>query len=141
MRDMDAAEVREFLAAGTRTGKVATVSRKGRPHVAPLWFVVDGDDLVFMTSASSAKGRHLRANPQACLVVDEEMFPFAFAMVSGPVSIVEEAPDRLAWSTRIAARYVPGDRVAEFGARNDAPGELLVRLHVQKVIAQADLAG
>jgi PPOX class probable F420-dependent enzyme len=109
--------------------------------VAPLWFVVDGDDLVFITSASSTKGRHLRTNPQACLVVDDEMFPFAFAMVSGPVAVVEEAPDRLAWSIRIAARYVPEDRVAEFGARNDAPGELLVRLHMQKVIAQADLAG
>jgi nitroimidazol reductase NimA-like FMN-containing flavoprotein (pyridoxamine 5'-phosphate oxidase superfamily) len=59
---MDAAEVREVLAAGTRTGKVATVSRKGRPHVAPLWFVLDGDDLVYITSATSAKGKHLRAN-------------------------------------------------------------------------------
>lgn len=47
----------------------------------------------------------------------------------------------LAWSIRIAARYVPEDRVAEFGARNDAPGELLVRLHIREVIAQADLAG
>src|SRR3954452_17996578 len=108
MRDMAAAEIQEFLAAGARAGEVATVSRKGRPHVAPLWFGVDGDDLVVITSASSAKGKHLRANPQACLVVDDDVFPFAFAMVSGPVTVVEEASDRLARSNRIAARYVPG---------------------------------
>jgi PPOX class probable F420-dependent enzyme len=90
--------------------RVKTRVAQGRPHVAPLWFVLDGDDLVFITSATSAKGKHLRANLRASLVVDDETFPFAFAMVSGPVTVVEEAPDRLAWSTRIAARYVPEDR-------------------------------
>jgi hypothetical protein len=37
----------EFLAVGVRTGKVATASPDGKVHVAPLWFVVDGQDLVF----------------------------------------------------------------------------------------------
>jgi hypothetical protein len=39
--------VREFLAAGTRTAKVATVRKDGSPHVTPVWFVLDGNDLVF----------------------------------------------------------------------------------------------
>ena len=32
---MDADEARAFLEFGTRTGKVATASPKGKPHVAP----------------------------------------------------------------------------------------------------------
>ena len=136
---MDAAEARAFLAAGARTAKVATVSPKGKPHVAPVWFVVDGDDLVFITSARSAKGRHLRANPRAAVAVDDDAFPYAFVVANGRVTLDDQPPDRLEWATRIAARYVP-DRAAEFAARNDAPGETLVRLHLERVFGQAELA-
>ena len=42
-------EWREFVSYGTRTGKLSTVSADGSPHVAPVWFVLDGDDVVFNT--------------------------------------------------------------------------------------------
>ena len=135
---MDAAEAREFLSSGVRTAKVATVSPQGKPHVAPVWFIVDGDELVFITTATSAKGRHLRKNPRAAVAVDDDSFPFAFVVASGRVTLDDEPPNRLEWATRIASRYVP-ERAAEFGARNDAPGETLVRLHLDRVIGQADL--
>jgi PPOX class probable F420-dependent enzyme len=139
MRDMDAAEARAFLALGTRTGKVATASLSGRPLVTPVWFMVDGDDLVFITTATSAKGHNLHANPRAALAVDDDTFPYAFVIARGPVTLDDEPPDRLAWAIRIASRYVP-DRAEEFGARNDAPGETLVRLHMEKVVGQTELA-
>ena len=63
MPTMTRTEAVDFLAVGTRTGDLATASPQGAPHVAPVWFVVDGDDLVFTTSRDSIKGRHLRANP------------------------------------------------------------------------------
>ena len=139
MRHMDDAEARAFLTSGTRTGKVATASLQGQPLCAPVWFILDGDDVVFLTTATTAKGRNLRANPRAALVVDDDSFPFAFVLVWGPVSLDDEPADRLAWSTRIASRYVP-DRAEEFGARNDAPGEMLVRLRMERVVGQAELA-
>jgi PPOX class probable F420-dependent enzyme len=139
MRTMTAAQARAFLATGSRTGKVATASLKGRPLVTPLWFIVDGDDLVFITTATSRKGRNLHANPRAALAVDDDTFPFAFVVARGTVTLDDDAPDRLDWATRIAARYVP-DRAEEFGARNDAPGETLVRLHMEHVVGQDELA-
>ena len=39
-REMTHDEIRAFLLAGTRTAKVATVRADGRPHVAPVWFVL-----------------------------------------------------------------------------------------------------
>ena len=62
-------EVRAFLMAGTRTGKLATVRRDGAPHVVPIWFVLDGDDVIFTTGSTSAKGRHLRRDPRVALTV------------------------------------------------------------------------
>jgi hypothetical protein len=43
---MTSDEIREFLSHGTRTAKLATTMAGGGPHVMPVWFVLDGDDLV-----------------------------------------------------------------------------------------------
>ncbi len=55
-RPMTRAEVRSFLGHGTRTGKLATVGADGGPHVMPVWFVLDGDELVFTTAAKVGQG-------------------------------------------------------------------------------------
>jgi nitroimidazol reductase NimA-like FMN-containing flavoprotein (pyridoxamine 5'-phosphate oxidase superfamily) len=52
-----ARELRDFLTAGSRTGKLGWVAADRRPLVTPIWFVVEGDDLLFSTAATSAKGR------------------------------------------------------------------------------------
>ncbi|MDT7575617.1 MAG: hypothetical protein QOH17_1950, partial [Pseudonocardiales bacterium] len=49
-REMTAEQLREFLSHGTRTAKLATTMRDGSPHVMPVWFVLDGEDIVFMTN-------------------------------------------------------------------------------------------
>src|SRR5690348_8108455 len=137
---MQRAEAMEFLAAGTRTGKLATASPSGAPHVAPIWFVVDGEDLVFTTNMETVKGRHLRANPRGALTVDRSEFPYDFVVVRGPIVVVEGAPDLLEWATRIAERYVPAGRAEDYGKRNAVPDELLCRLRVERIVGQRDVA-
>ncbi|MEV0196882.1 PPOX class F420-dependent oxidoreductase [Nonomuraea sp. NPDC050691] len=131
---MSRQEAIDFLVAGTRTGKLATASSSGAPHVAPLWFVLDGDDLVFTTGRGSVKGRHLRANPRAALTVDREEFPYAFVTVRGPVRVEQAPDDLLAWTTRLAERYVPSGQAEEYGRRNLGPTELLCRLGMERII-------
>ncbi len=46
----------------------------------------------------------------------------------------------LEWATRIGARYMGEDRAEEFGRRNGVPGELLVRLTPERVIAERGVA-
>jgi PPOX class probable F420-dependent enzyme len=140
MPAMSEAEWRDFVTTGTRTGKLATTRRDGRPHVVPIWFVLDGDELVFNTGASTVKGRSLLRTGQASLCVDDERPPFSFVTISGPVSISEDLEEMLPWSTRIAARYMGGDVAEEFGRRNTVEGELLVRLRAEHVVAVARLA-
>lgn len=139
-RDMTDDERRAFLAEGTRTGKLATVRADGRPHVVPIWFVLDGDDVVFNTGADSLKGRSLRRDPRVTLCVDEEQPPYAFVMVEGTVTLSDDVEAMLPWSTQIGARYMGADRAEEFGRRNAVPGELLVRLTPTKIVAKADVS-
>jgi PPOX class probable F420-dependent enzyme len=134
-------QARAFLAEGTRTGKLATTRTDGRPHVAPIWFVLDGDDLVFMTGANTVKGRTLRRDPRAALTVDLEQPPYAFVMVEGSVVVSEDLEEMLPLSIAIARRYVPESEAEQFGRRNAVEGELLVRLRPEKIVAVDDLMG
>jgi PPOX class probable F420-dependent enzyme len=130
----------DFLLAGTRTGKLATASPSGAPHVAPVWFTVDGDDIVFTTGRGSLKGRHLTANPRAMLTVDSEEFPFAFVSVRGEVVVEESPDDLLAWNTRLAERYVPAGQAEDYGRRNSGPDILFCRLRMERLVGSADIA-
>jgi PPOX class probable F420-dependent enzyme len=136
---MDDAEWRAFISEGTRTGKLATTREDGRPHVVPVWFVLDGDDIVFSTSASSVKGRDLQRTGVASMCVDDSQPPFAFVTVTGSVAVSDDLDALTGWATVIARRYMGAERAAEFGRRNAAPGELLVRLHAEHVLAETDL--
>ncbi len=130
----------KFLSEGTRTGKLATVRADGSPHLAPIWFLLDGDDLVFNTGQDTVKGRNLARDPRVSLCVDDERPPFSFVTVRGRAELSDDLEDVREWATRIAARYVGDDLAEQFGARNGVPGELLVRVHIDKVIALADIA-
>jgi PPOX class probable F420-dependent enzyme len=135
------AKVRDFLAQGTRTGKLAFLAASGRPLVAPVWFIVEGDSLVFNTNSQTAKGRALARDPRASMCVDEEEPPYAFVQVQGEAELSEDPAELLRTATVIAARYMGGDRAEEFGKRNAVPGELVVRLRPVKVLANFDITG
>lgn len=134
------AEVVEFLQSGTRTGKLAFVAADGRPLVAPVWFVVEGPELVFNTGAGTAKGRALHRDPRATLLVDDERPPFSYVQVQGTVTLSEDPAELLRTATVIAARYMGPDLAEQYGRRNGVPGELVVRLRPTKVLAAFDIA-
>ena len=134
-------EVRDFLLEGTRTGKLSYIAADGRPLVAPVWFVVEGDRLVFNTGKDTAKGRALARDPRVALCVDLERPPFAFVQVQGVAELSEDLDDLVATATAIAARYMGAGRAEEFGKRNGVPGELVVRIRPQKVIAAFNMVG
>lgn len=139
MREMTRREALEFLSEGTRTGKIATVGDDGRPHVVPVWFIIEDEDIVFTTWHESVKLRNLATNSRAALVADLEEPPYAYVMVEGTVEISDDLEDLKDYATRIGARYMGADRAEEFGARNGVPGEVIVRLSTEKIIARHEM--
>lgn len=133
-------EWRAFVSDGTRTGKLCTVRADGSPHVAPIWFLLDGDDLVFNTGKDTVKGRNLVRDGRIALCVDDDRPPFHFVVLQGRARISEDPGELRHWAARIGARYMGEERAEKFGARNGVPGELLVRVTVDKVLAQKSVA-
>ncbi|MEV5688138.1 MULTISPECIES: PPOX class F420-dependent oxidoreductase [unclassified Streptomyces] len=133
-------ERRAFLSEGTRTAKLSTVRADGSPHIAPVWFLLDGDDLVFNTGKETVKGRNLARDGRVALCIDDDRPPFAFAVLQGQAELSEDPAQLRHWATRIAARYMGEEAAEEFGRRNGVPGELVVRVRVDKAVAMAAVA-
>jgi PPOX class probable F420-dependent enzyme len=137
---MSESEVRAFLGEGTRTGKVATVRGDGGPHVAPVWFILDGETMVFTTGAESVKGRNLRRDARIAMTVDDQRPPYSFVYIRGTVDISDDMDVLLEMATQIGARYMGEDRAEEFGKRNAVEGELLVRIRPDRILGEKNLA-
>jgi PPOX class probable F420-dependent enzyme len=141
MKVMDEAQWRAFATTGTRTGKLAVTRPDGRPHVTPVWFVLDGDDVVLTTYGTSVKAVSLRHDTRAAMSVDDQLPPYSFVLIEGRAVLSEDLGELRRWAAAIGARYMGADRAQEFADRNGVPGELLVRLRISTVIARAEVAG
>lgn len=139
--DAPASWWRDFvLGSPPRTAKLAVVRADGSPHVAPVWVDLDGDHIIFMTSAESIKGKAILRDPRVSLCWDDERPPFSFVAIAGTAATSADPDELLEWATRIGGRYMGADRAREFGSRNAVPPEMLVRVTATRVVAQRDIA-
>ena len=132
---------REFvLATPAKTAKLAVVRANGAPHVAPVWVDLDGDQVVFMTSAETIKGKAILRDPRVSLCWDDERPPFSFVTVAGTAQTSTDPDDLLTWATRIGGRYMGLDQAEQYGRRNAVPPEMLVRVTPTTIVAKVDVA-
>jgi len=68
---------------------VATVRPDGRPHLVPVWFVVDGGRWYICTAPDSVKARNLQTNSRIALALEDGSDPH---IVEGEARVVEPGP-------------------------------------------------
>ena len=140
VQEMTKREYESFLLDRPRTATLATVRADGRPHAAPVWFDLDGDTFIFTTGEGTVKGRNMRRDPRVSLCIDDEEPPFHFVVIEGTADLTAEDPDLLHWATRIGGRYMGEERAEEYGRRNSVPGELLVWVTPNKILAYKNIS-
>jgi PPOX class probable F420-dependent enzyme len=132
---------RRFVAElPARTAKLAIVRVDGSPHVAPVWIDLDGDEIIFMTSAETIKGKAILRDPRVCLCFDDERPPFSFVTIAGTATTSTDPDELLGWATRIGGRYMGAERAEAYGRRNAVPPEMVVRVRPAKITAKVDIA-
>jgi PPOX class probable F420-dependent enzyme len=132
---------RDFvLAEPARTAKLGVVRADGSPHVAPVWVDLDGDSVVFMTSAETIKGKAILRDGRVSLCWDDERPPFHFVTIAGRAETSTDPDELLRWSIRIGGRYMGPARAEEYGRRNAVPPEMLVRVAPTKIVAVVGVA-
>jgi PPOX class probable F420-dependent enzyme len=140
---MSKGEIKDFLLQGTFTGKLGTINKDGTPHVVPIWYTVDGEDnIIFNTSDKSVKATNIRRDNRVRLCVDDQTPLFSFVTINGIAEIISNEPSEVyKWAKIIAARYMGYNKSEEYGRRNSAEGELLVKIKPIRVIGEKNIAG
>ena len=64
-------EVRIFLQK-SRIARLATIGVDGYPHIVPIYFMLDGDDLIFGSDRNNRKVRNVLSNPKGAVVIGGE---------------------------------------------------------------------
>jgi PPOX class probable F420-dependent enzyme len=88
---MSPEELRAFLDE-ERTVTCASIGPNGRPHLMPLWYAREGDEILCWTYGNSQKVKNLERLPQATLQVEagEKYEELRGAMLECDVEIVRD---------------------------------------------------
>jgi general stress protein 26 len=104
---------------------LSTVDAADYPHTVPVWFGVDGDDLIFPTIASRARLRHIAANPRGAVAIGGSPEEGEGYLIKGALSIAED--DRVLRHGLIR-RYLSGEQAEGLIAMSEQSPYVLVRL-------------
>ena len=77
------------LLRGKNFAVVATLGEDGGPQTSVVWIDTDGENVVFNTTNSRAKGRNLRNDPRVSISVWDNADPYRYLEVEGTASLDE----------------------------------------------------
>jgi PPOX class probable F420-dependent enzyme len=99
-------EIHSFVEE-SMTLQVATIGKDGFPHVAPMWFVVDDDKVVFRSFSKSQKIVNLERNPKLTVLIESglDYTQLRGVMIKGDARLVTDRDYVLAMYGKLAARY------------------------------------
>jgi nitroimidazol reductase NimA-like FMN-containing flavoprotein (pyridoxamine 5'-phosphate oxidase superfamily) len=115
---MTPAEVRSYLDAG-QVANVATVGPKGRPHLVPVFYILEGDGIATWTYGTSQKVANLRRLAEATVLVETgtDYNELRGVSMECNVRIIEDTEEIVRIGTELLARMSPNDEVVTAAAQ------------------------
>lgn len=111
---MNETEVLDFLTSG-HTLQVSTVGADGFPHVAPMWYTVEGGKVAFRSFTKSQKIVNLKRNPKLTVLVEagDSYAELQGVMIKGEANLIGDRDFVLGMYGKLAAKYemVGGARI------------------------------
>ncbi len=107
---------------------LVTLRPNGKPHVAPVWYVWDGNRAVVMAGQDAIKVKNIRGNPAVSLSIATAQRPYQYVIIEGQANVSRDDLDRQV--RRICVRYDGPDRGEAF-ARELLAEERMVLLGIE----------
>ena len=105
-------EVSAFLDEPGHLLRLATTDEDGYPRLVPIWFIRQGDEILFTPRGPSVFLANIRRDPRVALSIDEDPLPYRKVTVQGTARIVHDVGHDDEWRDlyrAIAKRYVPAE--------------------------------
>jgi hypothetical protein len=112
--------------------RMTTIGPDGYPHTVPVWFMLDGDDVVIFGVRTARKVGHIQFNVKGAVSIGGGPGEGGGYLMKGDF-VIEEDPQRI-WASKITYRYEDKEQ-AEKDLGDWANLDLVVmRLKTKKVI-------
>jgi len=112
--------------------RLSTIGEDGYPHTVPLWYVLDGEDIVIMSDRDTRKVKNALQNPKGAITIGGEPGDGGGYLLQG--DWIVETDDDYVWMKRITCRYEPKERAESIIASWMNDDVVTMRLKVTKSI-------
>jgi PPOX class probable F420-dependent enzyme len=99
------------LLDGRNFATLATVSRDGSPQSSVVWLLLEGDTVLFSSTADRQKTRNIAADPRVSVTVFDAGNPYRAVEIRGTAEVLED-PEK-ALPKRLARKYQDAEPPAE----------------------------
>lgn len=127
--------MRAFLAKPL-IARLSTIDPNGYPHTVPIWFKMDGDDVLFITDRDTRKAQNAMANPKGSVSIGGEMGNGGWCMVRGELSVATDEGHIV--TNAMVDRYMAGDAAAQTKEQWKDDDVVVIRLTPKIVNGSAD---
>ena len=127
-------EQRAFLEE-KRFAVVGSRNPDGSPHLAVMWYLIDGDDIVVNSAEGRIKDRNLAADQRMSVLVEDG---YRWIRVDGRARIEHDQKVAQADIRRLAARYYEDERRVEESVKNNFSKQhrITYRLPIRRVASE-----
>lgn len=129
------AHQRAFLKAA-RFAALATVEPDGSSHQTVMWYLLDGDEILFNTARGRRKPENLARDPRVSMLVFDG---YTFIRVSGRAREVATGDVALEDIRRLAVRYGDEESAARGMERFRKDERITYRFRIERIYASTDL--
>ena len=134
---MSPREIEDFLSEGN-IARIATVKPDNSPHVTPVWYLWENNQLLMTIQKDSVKESNIRQNNKVAVTIDTDRAPNKGVIIEGtakiekPTKEIERRIDR-----RMAARYVKTEYLDEYIEWDNAQGTqyIYIKIRPEKIIS------
>lgn len=121
-------EEKRFAVVGTR-------NPDGSPHLAVMWYLLDGEDIVVNSAQGRRKDRNLAADPRMSVLIEDG---YRWIRIDGRAAIEHDQTIAHADIRRLASRYYEDERKVEEGMKNNFSKQhrITYRLPIRRVSSE-----
>jgi PPOX class probable F420-dependent enzyme len=118
-----------------RFAVVGTKNTDGSPHLAVMWYLLDGDEIVVNSAQGRRKDRNLAADPRMSVLVEDG---YRWIRIDGRATIDHDQTLAHAYIRRLAFRYYEDERRVEEQMKNHFSKQhrITYRLPIRRVSSE-----
>lgn len=112
--------------------RLTTIRPDGYPHTVPVWFLLDGENLVVFSVRDNRKVKNALANPKGCIAIGGDPVGSPSYLIDGDLVVADDPDHEMA--VRITQHYESPEKAQEYLQAWQDEDFVVLRLKTRRVV-------